>query len=60
MGRPGLVASKIGEQQPFLGYHLLQARNYRDATVAPIDAEVWQNLKSVCSARLTRWRTQWS
>ena len=40
MGSLGPVAFQTDEEQPFLGYHLAQGRDYSDATAARIDQEV--------------------
>jgi cell division protease FtsH len=40
MGKLGLVAFKVDEQQPFLGYEIAQGRDYSEATAARIDQEV--------------------
>jgi cell division protease FtsH len=40
MGNLGLVAYKVDEQQPFLGYDISQGRDYSEATAARIDEEV--------------------
>ena len=40
MGKLGLVAFKGDEQQPFLGYEIVQGRDYSEATAARIDQEV--------------------
>jgi len=40
MGNLGLVAFKMDEAQPFLGYELSQARGYSESTAAKIDQEV--------------------
>lgn len=45
MSKLGLVAFKIDEQQPFLGYELAQGRDYSEATAAQIDHEVQQMLE---------------
>jgi cell division protease FtsH len=40
MGKLGLVAFRVDEQQPFLGYELAQRQDYSEATAAEIDLEV--------------------
>jgi cell division protease FtsH len=40
MGKLGLVAFRVDEQQPFLGYELSQRPDYSEATAAEIDLEV--------------------
>jgi cell division protease FtsH len=40
MGKLGLVAFRVDEQQPFLGYELTQKPDYSEATAAEIDREV--------------------
>jgi cell division protease FtsH len=40
MGKLGLVAFPVDEQQPFLGYELAQKPDYSEATAAEIDSEV--------------------
>jgi cell division protease FtsH len=40
MGELGLVAFRIDDQQPFLGYELAQRPEYSEATAAEIDLEV--------------------
>jgi len=40
MSNLGLVAFKVDEQQPFLGYEIAQARDYSEATAARIDHAV--------------------
>jgi cell division protease FtsH len=40
MGKLGLVAFQVDEQQPFLGYELAQKPDYSEATAAEIDLEV--------------------
>jgi cell division protease FtsH len=40
MSKLGLVAFRVDEQQPFLGYELAQRPDYSEATAAEIDAEV--------------------
>ncbi len=40
MGKLGLVAFRVDEQQPFLGYELAQRPDYSEATAAEIDLEV--------------------
>jgi cell division protease FtsH len=40
MGKLGLVAFRVDEQQPFLGYELAQRSDYSESTAAEIDAEV--------------------
>ena len=45
MGNLGLVAFKVDEQQPFLGYELSQGRDYSEATAARIDQEVQRLLE---------------
>jgi cell division protease FtsH len=40
MGKLGLVAFKIDEEHPFLGYEISQGRDYSEATAARIDEEV--------------------
>jgi cell division protease FtsH len=45
MSKLGLVAFKVDEQQPFLGYELAQGRDYSEATAAQIDHEVQQMLE---------------
>jgi cell division protease FtsH len=40
MGKLGLVAFRVDEQQPFLGYELTQRPDYSEATAAEIDLEV--------------------
>ena len=40
MGKLGLVAFRVDEQQPFLGYELTQKADYSEATAAEIDAEI--------------------
>jgi len=40
MGKLGLVAFRVDEQQPFLGYELSQRQDYSEATAAEIDLEV--------------------
>jgi cell division protease FtsH len=40
MGKLGLVAFRVDEQQPFLGYELAQKPEYSEATAAEIDLEV--------------------
>ena len=45
MGSLGLAAFKFGEQQPFLGYELTQARDYSEATAAVVDRDVQRLLE---------------
>jgi len=40
MGKLGLIAFRVDEQQPFLGYELSQRPDYSEATAAEIDLEV--------------------
>jgi cell division protease FtsH len=40
MGELGLVAFRVDDQQPFLGYELAQRQEYSEATAAEIDLEV--------------------
>jgi cell division protease FtsH len=40
MGNLGLIAFRVDEQQPFLGYELSQRPDYSEATAAAIDSEV--------------------
>jgi cell division protease FtsH len=40
MGELGLVAFRVDDQQPFLGYELAQRHEYSEATAAEIDLEV--------------------
>jgi cell division protease FtsH len=40
MGELGLVAFRVDDQQPFLGYELAQRPEYSEATAAEIDLEV--------------------
>jgi cell division protease FtsH len=40
MSKLGLVAFRVDEQQPFLGYELAQRPDYSEATAAEIDVEV--------------------
>jgi cell division protease FtsH len=40
MGKIGLVAFRVDEQQPFLGYELAQRPDYSESTAAEIDTEV--------------------
>jgi cell division protease FtsH len=40
MGTVGLAAFQEDEEQPFLGYHLTQGREYSEATAARIDQDV--------------------
>src|SRR6185437_15454239 len=40
MGTLGPVAFDAQEEQPFLGYHLGQSRDYSEATAARVDREV--------------------
>jgi cell division protease FtsH len=40
MGKLGLVAFRVDEQQPFLGYELAQRPEFSESTAAEIDAEV--------------------
>jgi cell division protease FtsH len=47
MGSLGALAFAADEEQPFLGYHLSQARDYSEATAALIDRDV----RDVLSAR---------
>jgi cell division protease FtsH len=45
MGKLGLVAFRVDEQQPFLGYELAQRPDYSEATAAEIDLEVRELLE---------------
>jgi cell division protease FtsH len=59
MGELGLVAFKVDEQQPFLGYDLSQGKEYSEATAARIDDEVRKILEErheTVRALLTRAR----
>ncbi len=40
MGSLGMLAFKVDEEQPFLGYELAQGRDYSEATAARIDRDV--------------------
>jgi cell division protease FtsH len=40
MGKLGLAAFRVDEEQPFLGYELSQRPDYSEATAAAIDSEV--------------------
>ncbi len=40
MGKIGLLAFRVDEQQPFLGYEVSQGREYSDDTAARIDRDV--------------------
>ncbi|MBV8771703.1 MAG: ATP-dependent zinc metalloprotease FtsH [Deltaproteobacteria bacterium] len=40
MGKFGLAAFRVDEEQPFLGYDISQGRDYSEATAARIDREV--------------------
>jgi cell division protease FtsH len=40
MGKLGLAAFRVDDEQPFLGYELSQRPDYSEATAAAIDSEV--------------------